>query len=264
MVIVNFLNVHTPVSGGRYLMKKFILVLAGLALSGIAMAGPSWTYADLGYRQGSTSALSDGDQDAIVLSGSFGFADKYHVGFTYFDGSTSTNEGLIGDVNSVISNNNALGAQISDGDDDVDIDGFEIVVGVNPAVTDNTDFVFDVFYFDIDTDSLKFTADIGFGPGESVQLRSTNSDGYGTRVGLRSMYTDKVELSANIEWRDISNDDLRFTSQSGSLTANVEDSTQVSVNVGGQYFFTDAISLNVNANLNDDNTTAQFGGRWSF
>ena len=193
-------------------MRKFILAMAGVAVSGAAVAqDPAWTYLDFGYQQG--SVIGDADRDAYIASGSIGFADKYHIGAAYVDGTVPTSF-----------------------NDDADFDGYEIWVGINPAITDTTDFVAQAIYSDLSADDD--------GP---------ESDFYGARIGVRSMFTDVVELFGNVQWVDGDIDDI----------GDSDDLTQISVNVGGQYFFTDNLSLNIAANVSDD-VVGQFGIRWSF
>jgi len=180
-------------------MKKLIIAVAAMAASGMAVAGPSWTYAEAGY------IVVDGDDnDGYSVAGSFGFADIWHVRADYSD------------VDNVAG----------------DTDGYELVAGIHPAISDNTDFVFEISYFDFDI-------------GAAGEL-----DGYGLEVGLRSMFTDNVELSASV-----GTDDQDFSAGG--------DNTDVSVTAGGQYYFTDNISLGVEVNVGDGNS-AEFGVRYSF
>lgn len=206
-------------------MKKVALVAASAVVwSGAALAeGPNWTYIDAGFWQG--SEIGDGDNDLLSLEGSIEVFDNYHIAVEYVDGSA---------------------AVPGTGDDDTDIDGWEVTVGGHPAMTDNTDFVFEAFYFDLSADDF----DDGTG-----NVNGPDTDGFGTRIGLRSMYTDQVELHGNIEWRDGDIDDV----------GDSNDLTQLAVNVGGQYFFTNVeqLSANIEASISDD-TSARFGLRWNF
>jgi hypothetical protein len=195
-------------------MKNAMIVLASLAVSGAALAeGPSWTYGDISYWR--ADSVGDDEAEAYVLEGSFGFADKFHAQGTYLDGEQA----------------------------DQDFDGYRIKVGINPAVTDNTDFVFQVGYLDI-------TQETG---GNDIDV-----DGYSLTTGLRSMLADTVELFAYVNV-DIA--DLDFNDGSSD-----EDATEVSAIVGGQYFFTDNVSLSLryeNGGLLADDAV-QFGARYSF
>jgi hypothetical protein len=213
MVIVNFFNVHTPVSGGRYLMKKFILVLAGLALSGIAVAGPSWTYVDLGYVQ-----LDSGDEssDGFRLSGSLGIADMFHVNANY--------------------------AQIDDaffGLDDYD--SYRIGAGIHPAVTDSTDLVVELGYTsgdfddaDVEPDFIDLTFGVRSMLTDSFELNAAivaakgsldtgGDDDFtdtGIRVGGQYFFTDA--FSANVSATN------GFGGSDGNI-AILDDSVQIGV-----------------------------------
>lgn len=195
-------------------MKKAILALAVMAVSGTAAAGPSWTYVDAGYLRASSG---DEDTDGYQVRGSFGFADMWHVQAEYLDGESE-------------------GGKSSGG---ADVDGYNFVVGAHPAVNDTTDLVFDLSYFDYDAD---------MGMGES------SIDGYGLGTGLRTMWTDALELNAGIE----------------VLSGDVEgagDVTEVVVSVGGNYAFTDNVVVGVelsNGGLVQEGNLANFFARWQF
>ncbi|MGI9292066.1 MAG: hypothetical protein ACR2QG_12430 [Gammaproteobacteria bacterium] len=211
-------------------MRNLILALAGMAVSGLAVAGPNWTYADIGYNRADSG---DEETDGFQLQGSFGFADKYHVQATYFDGEVGGNGGA---------NSNP------------DYDGYRISLGINPAVTDNTDFVFQIGYFDLEEDDSDVDGD------DSV-------DGYELRVGLRSMLTDNVEIFGyvNTAIGEADCDNGGACNILGVVAADGDDFTEISAIVGGQYLFTDNIGLSLQYEqdgLFGDNAT--FGARWSF
>jgi hypothetical protein len=80
-------------------MKKFILVLAGLALSSVAMAGPA-SYAEFAFVTGgeNNSRNSSGKENGFEFAGAWAFNDNWYVGgiageydqrnardWTYFD-----------------------------------------------------------------------------------------------------------------------------------------------------------------------------------
>jgi len=195
-------------------MKKAILALAATAVTGTAVAGPSWTYVDLGYLR--SSSISN-DIDGYEVAGSIGFADMWHAQASY-------------------------GTQEVDGGG-VEIDKYYSVnVGVHPAITDNTDFVADVGYTKWDIEN-----------GNSPKV-------YTLGLGVRSMLTEKMELSALL------------TTQSGDLDAGANDDlTNIVPELGGQYFFTDNVSVNVayawgntEGVVLGTGNQAKFGVRWSF
>lgn len=205
-------------------MRNLILALAGMAVSGLAVAGPSWTYADIGYVRADSG---DDETDAFEIEGSFGFADKYHIQASYADGEN-------GDV--------------GNGED---FDGYEIRAGINPAVTDNTDFVFQVGYFDVSQ--------------ETPSDDDVDVDGYILSVGMRSMFTDQVELSAFVDsvTGEVDSDACGAAAVAGCPAEDGDDITDIILRVGGQYFFTDNLSLNIEYEDGDD-SSARFGVRWSF
>jgi len=195
-------------------MKKAILALAVMAVSGTAVAGPSWTYLDFGYLRASSG---DEDTDGYQLRGSIGFADMWHAQLEYLDGEADGGKGSGGD----------------------DVDGYNIIVGANPAVNDTTDLVFDLSYFDYDAEDTSGEAGI---------------DGYGLGTGVRTMWTDALELNAGV-W---------------VLSGDVEgsgDVTEVVVRVGGNYAFTDNIVVGAeisNGGLLQQGNLANFFARYQF
>ena len=223
-------------------MKKVIITLAALAASSAAVAGPSWTYVDLGYLRGSAAEvavdLGDGAIDptgveksqGYVLEGSFGFAEMWHVSGYYGSAKTKV-----------------------DDNPDVEIDSFyNITGGIHPAITDSTDFVAEIGYttWDLKDLNIKPTA-------------------YDLTVGVRSMLSDRFEIKALLAY------------QSGEADLDgIKDKFQIfAPTVGGQFFFTDNISVNLDYTWGDAQSgvlaaygtglasvadTAKFGVRWSF
>ena len=62
-------------------MKKFILILAGLAMSGVALATPS-TYLEFAYITGGENNERGGneDKDGVEFAGSWGFNENWYAG----------------------------------------------------------------------------------------------------------------------------------------------------------------------------------------
>ena len=125
-------------------------------------------------------------------------------------------------------------AELGDFFDDTadDFDQYRIGIGVHPAVSDTTDAVVELGY------------NIG-----SFDDFDADPDFWDLRLGVRSMlFDDKLELNA-------------FTVLAmGDSDSELGDFTNTTILLGGQYFFTDSISLSVEAT--DDFT--QIGGRFSF
>ena len=207
-------------------MKKLMIAMAAMGLSSVAMAGPSWTYVDLGYAQGSSAEEAGLESvDGYDLTGSFGFAGIWHINGTY---------GTI---------------SVDNGSSDVDIDFYRIGAGVHPAITDSTDFVAEIGY-------TGWEVDVPNGP---------EPDAIDLTLGVRSMVTDQFELNGFLA--------TQIASSDGALDGgNNDDATLFSPSLGGQYFFTDNISVNVSYTWNDvqstltslNSDTARFGVRWSF
>jgi hypothetical protein len=148
-------------------MKKILLTMAALALSTSAIAGPSWTYADLGF------VVADGEFDESTtgygLRGSFGFGDLWHI------------------QADVASFESGGGKGTGNGTDNT---VYTIRGGIHPAVTDNTDFVLDISYTGIEDDE-----------GDS----KTKPKAYGLRTGVRSNI-GKLELRGFITLASTDND----------------------------------------------------------
>ena len=198
---------------------------AALAISGVAAAeGPAWTYVDGGYFRADNS--SDDDTDGFRLGGSLGLADMGHVQLQYFSGTIGDGTG---------------------GGQDQDFDGYRIIGGLNPHVSDSTDAVLNLQYFDLTYDDF-------CGAGCDADL-----DGFGVGAGLRHMLTDKLEVSGIAWWNDGS-----FDPDVGGNDFDVSDS---SLELGGRYLFTDNLSVGVNFITNDQITqgdSATLDVRWQF
>lgn len=103
-------------------MKKALIALAAMAVSTGALAGPSWTYVDLGLVVADGS--NDEDTTGAALRGSFGFADLWHI-------------------QASVAGFEEAGGKSKGG---ADITAYELRGGIHPAVTDNADFVLDIGY----------------------------------------------------------------------------------------------------------------------
>ena len=138
-------------------------VVAALSISGAAIAGPSWTYVDLGAYIGDSSG-KDNETEGVALRGSFGFANIWHVQAAVASGESNGGK-----------SNTAVGS---------DDTAYGIRVGIHPSITDNTDLLLDIGYTEIDE---KF----GFGAGFTDS--TDNTDVIDIRTGVRSNI-GKVEL----------------------------------------------------------------------
>ncbi len=130
-------------------MKHFKLLalaaITALACSGAAVAGPQWTFANVGFANG------DGDEDFdtkfVGFEGCMGFADMWHVRGELASGETAENVGL-------------------------DVDILQFGVGFHRSISDNTDVSIDVFFGTIDeTQPLGFSIESDY-MGYSFGVRS--------------------------------------------------------------------------------------------
>ncbi|MBW7929857.1 MAG: hypothetical protein H3C57_00925 [Gammaproteobacteria bacterium] len=171
---------------------------AAILAAGPALAAdnPAWTYGQAQYTS-FTSGDDNADQWGIDLS--MGIADLYHVQVSYFDGDNGT-----------------------DWDDDGtdNYDGWRLIAGVHPAISDRTDAVFNLRYTSVDTDHT-----------------NRDSSAWGLGAGLRHMLTDNFELAGMINW---DRGDVDHDSDS--------DFTTTSWEVGGRYLFNNAVSAGLTYN----------------
>jgi hypothetical protein len=214
------------------MISKALLVTAAVTASGVVLAdNPAWTFAQVGYIRADSG---DDTTDAVTFKGSVGFAENFHFQGQYSDG----------DVRD-LSFGGFAGTNA-----DVDFDGYELNLGFNPSVGANTDAVIAVKYFD-------FTYDVpanGSNPARDVDV-----DGFGIGGGMRHMIADNVELNTMVWWNEGDQDFGGAGSDDGFSDIEVE--------IGGRYFFTDAISGGLTAAINDallGGDSATFDLRWQF
>jgi hypothetical protein len=194
-------------------MKKLLLTMAALALSTSAIAGPSWTYVDLGV------VVGDGNQDEDLvgygLRGSFGFGDLWHI---QADVASFEQNGGKGTDNSAIPGT-------ADGTDNT---LYTIRGGIHPAVTDNTDFVLDISYT---------------GAEDENSTTKNKPKAYGIRTGVRSN-VGKLELRGFVALASTDND------KDAPADSKV---WEIIPTIGGQYNFSDAWSVGLDTALEGDN-----------
>lgn len=115
-------------------------------------------------------------------------------------------------------------------DSGVDFDGYILTLGANPSVGESTDAIFAIRYFDLTYDTSPSDVDY---------------DGYGIGVGLRHMFADNVELNASAWWNE-GEGEIDLGGSDGD-----EDVSDISLELGGRYFFNDNISAGVTVITND-------------
>lgn len=196
-------------------MKKFgtaLLSATALVASGAAIAAePQWDYAQLGWIQG--DGFDDfGQAEGFELKGSISFLESFHAQLAYADG------------------------DIADGSDDVDFDGYTLVLGYHLPVTasGNTHFFADISYFDYD---FEFDGSSG------------DNKGWGLGAGVRSVLADRVELLGKLTYN---RGDTDFFEDG--------DYTDTAVQVGARYLWTDNFSTGLTVTINDTTAAAYFGG----
>ena len=108
-------------------MKHFkvlaLAAVAALVCSGAAVAGPQWTFADIGIATGDGDEVDD--TEFYGFEGCLAFADMWHVRGELASGETENNGGR-------------------------DVDVLEFGAGLHRPVNDSTDLVIDVFFGTID------------------------------------------------------------------------------------------------------------------
>jgi hypothetical protein len=221
-------------------MKKLLLGLAAMALSSVAMAGPNWTYLDLGI----VLADSEGKDTAAgaALTGSFGL-DLFHGNLTYTAISDAQSRTVpAGGGGGPIATTGCANAPAGVSCKGDDYDSIRVGVGIHPAVTDSTDMFVEIGYTDGSYDDAK-----------------QDPDAIDLTFGVRSMITDTFELSAAAILADGSSD-----------VGGDDDVQDAGFRFGGQYFFSDAISVNATVTQGTSVQTGagddyfQIGGRWNF
>ena len=145
-----------------------------MAISTGAMAGPSWTYVDLGVVIGDGSTANGGeDTSGLNLRGSFGLGDLWHI-------------------QANVSAFETGGGKSEEGG--ADITTYGLRGGLHPAVTDDAQFVLDIGY---QGGEAKNNAN------ESVKLKPSLYDirgGYRQNIGA-------LELRGFIQYARIDTDD---------------------------------------------------------
>ena len=199
---------------------KTIFAVAALAVSGAAVAGPAWTYVDGGLFIGD-SGQKDAETQGIILGGSFGLG-MWHGQLDLAAGEVGGGKG----------NDNVTGPQ----ERGEDLWAYEVRGGLHPSVTDNTDFVLDLGYSNLE---LK----------KATEKNETST--IDIRTGVRSD-VGPLELRAFIA--------LGFFD---GEAAN-DEGREITYTVGTQYNFTRALALGADATVSDSDDVIDIYFRWSF
>ena len=233
-------------------MKSFNLVVAtaAIAVSGAAMAGPSYTYADFGYTVGESEGRNN-ETEGLALRGSFGFAEVFHIGGGYADG--DVNGGKKEYTEEFIGNNcPAIGDEIDfiRNCAGADASSYNLYFGFNPAMTENIDLVARIGYSDSEN-KIVFE-------GDGIKVEET---AIFLEIGPRAMVSEKLEINGAVSL--FSGEEKLVVEDAGFSLK--EDFTRVQYRVGGEYYFTPAISLGLDASFaNSGGSNANLHVRYSF
>ncbi len=220
-------------------MKKIgYAVLSAAALLGVSSAQAAenlpWTYVEAAYNS------LDGDEDdeprALALAGSIGFLSKWHAQLEYLDGDVESDfEGQ-----------------------DPEFDGFRITVGAHPQITDKTQLLANIAYFD-------YEGDLDFDGGEGGEF-DFGSDGLALGFGLRHAVSDKLELTGQVWYLD---GDEFF----GDDSEDQEDFNDTIIEFQGRYNWTPNLSTGLTASIDgsfagvaasEADDTFRVDVRWAF
>ena len=117
--------------------------------------------------------------------------------------------------------------------------GVNVFVGLHPALTSNTDLVLDLGYTSVEVDDGSTKDDI---------------NGIYLRAGPRAMIGEKFEISGYL---------VGTVGQDKTQTGQ-PDFTSVGLQVGGAYYFTPAVSLGADGELEGSEDIVNIYVRWSF
>ena len=185
-------------------MWRSLIVLALVPLSGTALAEDfDYSFIEGYYGQMDLDGI---DGDGIGIGGSFALTDTFHVFGGYETG---------------------------DFDAGFDLNGLQLGVGYNMAVSEAVDLVGSVSYVSAEVDAGVFG--------------SADENGYGLGVGLRAMASPTIELNGGIEYVDLGD--------AGSDTG---------FGAGFLYHFSDAFAAGLSGSWADDVDTYALRGRFSF
>lgn len=203
---------------------NLLAATAALTVSSVAVAGPNYTYAQLGY----VAIDSEGSEDSggFELNGSFGFADLFHVGGGVFAGEFDGGKGKIND----------------NGDEGADVDAFNIYVGVNPAITDNIDAIVRVGYGEAENKGKR-----GGYPFKPIAVDAkTERDFLFLQFGTRALITEKFELNA---FATYSAGNIKQKEAGDSAWTGKQDFVDWTYTVGGIYNFTDMFAAGLSLEI---------------
>lgn len=170
----------------------------------------SYTYVGVGYQSG--------DIEDIDFGG-FGIYGSLELNESFF---------LLSQYSSIESDDQFLvGSTV----DDIEATSFSFGIGFHTPISDTTDFVSSLSYADAEVES----ADV-----------SEDGNGYVLAAGVRAMPSDKVELSAFIDYADI------------------EDGSETGFSLGARYFTMPDVSFGLGYGTSDDFDAFSIDARFDF
>lgn len=187
---------------------KLLASISVLVLSGIMTSTQAKTFS-YNYLQGAyeSTDLDGPDADIFRISGSYNISPHLNV----------IGEYATGDIDN------------PSGGGDLDFDETAIGIGYHTPIARDTDLTANVKVVNRDTDL------------------AGDDTGYGVGVGVRHMFTDRVEVDANVDFVDVQ---------------DIEDTT---LKVGARYYFNPAISTGLTYSTSSEDVEAISGNiRWNF
>ena len=191
-------------------MKHFkiltLAAVAALACSDAAIAGPQWTFANIGLATGDGDAADD--TEFFSIGGSLAIADTWHVRGEWATGEAESNGGRDVDV---LELGAGLHRNISDSTDVVvdlflgsidetdggggstDSDYFGYSLGVRSMLTDEFEFNAAIIYADVDC-----PAGCGGAIGSAVNV--------GGEIGGRYLFDEAISVGASFNWNGVQGD----------------------------------------------------------
>ena len=221
---------------------KLLAATAALTVSSIAVAGPNYTYLDLGFVTADSSYKKD--TGGFVLRGSFG-EDLFHVGAEIAAGEANGGKG-----SKPIRAAEEGGGSITG----TDTSGYKLYFGINPAVTDNIDLIVRVGYRadDFKGDCLDSSCYIDelspfFVYSDDRQIEGGNykieQEAVFLELGTRALITEKFELNSYVTYSNGNTKIDQPLIEPGQ--SNRDSFAQWAYRVGGEYYFTEMFSAGV-------------------
>ncbi len=190
----------------KHIKVLALAAAAALACSGAAVAGPQWTFANIGI------ATGDGDETDDTkffgFEGCLAVADIWHVRGEWATGETENNGGR-------------------------DVDVLELGVGLHRNISDSTDLVIDLFFGSIDeddggggstesdylgysfgvrsmvTDEFEFNAAVNYADVDcpaGCGAASGSAVNVGGEIGGRYLFAEAISVGASLNWNGVHGD----------------------------------------------------------